>query len=74
MTEDEIGKQVIDVETTIDFLAFLASWREYKYFGSGKDFPGKRRRRSIVFPGFIMRLALTASEILPTDSPEEPEI
>jgi hypothetical protein len=28
MTEDEIGKQVIDVETTIDFLALLASWRE----------------------------------------------
>jgi AAA+ ATPase superfamily predicted ATPase len=28
MTEDEIGKRVIDVETTIDFLALLASWRE----------------------------------------------
>ena len=28
MTEDEIGKQIIDVETTIDFLALLASWRE----------------------------------------------
>jgi hypothetical protein len=28
MTEDEIGKQVIDVETTTDFLALLASWRE----------------------------------------------
>jgi hypothetical protein len=74
MTEDEIVKHFFDVETSFVFLALLASWREYKYFGSGKDFPGKRRRRSIVFPGFIMRLALTASEILPTDSPEEPEI
>jgi hypothetical protein len=28
MIEDEIGKQVVDVETMIDSLAPLASWRE----------------------------------------------
>jgi hypothetical protein len=49
MTEDEIGKQVIDVETTIDSLALLASWRENlsSLPANSADEPNEARANSV---------------------------